>query len=96
MNKRIILPVLLVLSLLSLAYAIYRSTAERITVIENNQEVVYGEPQHGLILGLCIFSAACLIAVVVLVLDRQDIRQQDFKKEEPNPVIKRSASNYPQ
>ena len=95
MNKRIILPVLLVLSLFSLAYAIYRSTAQRITVLENNQEVVYGEPQHGLILGLCIFSATCLLAVVLLLLDRQEIKQE-LKKEEPNPVIKRSASNYPQ
>ena len=72
MNKRILMIVLLVVSFLSISYAVYRSTALRITVVENGHEVVYGEPQHGLILGLCIFSGICIICAIVLLLDRRE------------------------
>jgi hypothetical protein len=69
--------ILWALSIITLAYAIYRSTAEKVITIENGQQVVYGEPQHGLILGLCIFSGLCIISNVVLMLDRQDWRKED-------------------
>jgi hypothetical protein len=67
MNKRLWIPSLLIVSLLTLAYAIYRSSAERVTAVENGHEVVYGEPQHGLILGLCIFSGICVVCAVALL-----------------------------
>jgi hypothetical protein len=72
MNKRILIPTLLTISVISMAYAIYRSTSQRITLVENAQTVVYGEPQHGLVLGLCIFSGICIIGAIILFLDRRD------------------------
>lgn len=71
MPRRIWIPALLIVALLSLAYAIYRSTAQRITIVQNGQETVYGEPQHGLILGLCILSCVCIISAVGLLRDSQ-------------------------
>lgn len=96
MNKRIITLILLVISLLSIVYAIYRSTAERITITEAGpfpKETVYGEPQHGLILGLFLFSGCCVIASVLLLLDREESKPD--QKTTP-PVSKRTATNYPQ
>ena len=72
MYKVNLVPILLTVSLLSLAYAIYRSTAERITSVEGGREVVYGEPQHGLILGLCIFAGMCIFSAVALLLSREN------------------------
>ena len=73
MNKKILVPVLLVISLITLVYAIYRSTAVRMTVTENGREVIYGEPQHGLILGLCIFSGMCIMSAVALLFKKDDV-----------------------
>ena len=66
MNRRIFVPILLVLALFSIIYAVYRSTDQRITTIANGREVVTGEPQHGLILGMCLFAGACILAVARL------------------------------
>lgn len=73
MNKRTLVPILLIVSVLTLAYAIYRSTERRITVMENGHEVVYGQPQHGLILGLCLVAATCIISAVALLLARKEL-----------------------
>jgi hypothetical protein len=65
------IPVLWVIALACLGYAIYRSTSERVTTTENGQQVVYGEPQHGLILGLCILAGFCILGTIPLLLDRR-------------------------
>lgn len=67
---------LLIAAVVSLAYAIYRSTMERITVMENGQQVVYGEPQHGLVLGLCLFAGFCVVSAVLLVLNREEWKEE--------------------
>ncbi len=66
MNRRIFVPILLLLAIFSLIYGIYRSTDQRITTIANGREVVTGEPQHGLILGMCLFAGACILAAARL------------------------------
>ncbi|MGN6163949.1 MAG: hypothetical protein ACTHOF_05340 [Flavisolibacter sp.] len=77
MNKRTITIALWVAALVALVYAIYRSTNERITVMENGREVVYGEPQHGLILGLCIFASLCVLSSVLLLLNKPEVKEQE-------------------
>ena len=66
MNRRILVPILLLLAIFSLVYGIYRSTDQRVTTIANGREVVTGEPQHGLILGMCVFAGLCILAVARL------------------------------
>ena len=66
----------MIVALFCLAYAIYRSTAERITVVENGQQVVYGEPQHGLVLGLCLFAGFCVVSAVALMLHKEGWKEE--------------------
>jgi hypothetical protein len=40
--------------------------------MENGMQVVYGEPQHGLILGLCLLAGMCILGIVLLLMDRKD------------------------
>ncbi|MDB5193405.1 MAG: hypothetical protein JWQ96_2968 [Segetibacter sp.] len=83
MYKRILIPTLLIVSLFTLAYAIYRSTIERVTTVENGNQVVYNDPPHGLLLGLCILSGICIIGAIALILDRREpvlTEQQAFNK----------------
>jgi len=72
MNKRTLVLVLWIVALLCVGYAVYRSTGEKITMIEAGRQTIYGEPQHGLILGLCIFAGFCIICTIPLLLDRKD------------------------
>lgn len=95
MNKRIYIPVFLVLALLSVVYAIYRSTDQRVTLNGIGRQVVSGEPQHGLILGLCIFAAFCVLGAVLLLLDKSGEITEVHHVEKPG-TIKRTATNYPQ
>jgi hypothetical protein len=100
MNKRIVIPVLLVMALISVIYAIYRSTEQKITLIGPDRQTVFGEPQHGLILGLCIFAGICVLATVPLLLDRRDdhsvsSRSRDrvtttTTRREDDPIIRRN------
>lgn len=76
MSKQAWIISLLIAAVVSLAYAIYRSTMERITVMENGQQVVYGEPQHGLVLGLCLFAGFCVVSAVLLVLNREGWKEE--------------------
>jgi len=85
MNKRTITIALWIVALIALVYAIYRSTNERITVVENGREIVYGEPQHGLILGLCIFASLCILSSVFLLLDKHEA------KDEKTTISKRTV-----
>jgi hypothetical protein len=76
MNRRTFIPILLVLAVISIAYAIYRSTSQTITQVENGRQVVYGQPMHGLMLGLCVFAAACVLGVVYL-MDKPDAKIEE-------------------
>lgn len=87
MNKRILSPILLFIALLCLGYAVYRSTAEKITIQEGPRNTVYGEPQHGLILGLCIFAGICVAAAIALLFDR---RTPEIRVEERTALSKRT------
>jgi hypothetical protein len=93
MNKTTMIPALLLLAIVSAAYAIYRSTDVRLTVLEARGQAVYGEPQHGLILGLFILAGFCILGVVLMLLDRPEIRHKD---QQPTVVSTRTATNYPQ
>jgi hypothetical protein len=98
MNKRVVIPILLVLALASIVYAIYRSTEEKITLIAPDRQTVFGEPQHGLILGLCIFAGLCIVSLVPLLLDkREDVRNERSTRDritttrrEDDPIIRRN------
>ena|SRR5688572_21040274 len=100
MNKRTLIPVLLVLALASLVYAIYRSTEEKITLLGPDRQTVFGEPQHGLILGLCVFAGLCILSLVPLLLDKRDDVRSDRSRDrdrittttrrEDDPIIRRN------
>ena len=92
MNRKMLIPIMLLLAVVALGYAIYRSTGERITTTENGKQIVYGEPQHGLVFGLCVFAGLCVIGIAILAVERyQEIRQDQ------RTVTTRTdtASNYP-
>lgn len=86
--------ILAVLSLALIGYAIYRSTDVRQIVTSPGTEFVYGEPQHGLILGLCIIAGICLLGIVLLYRDSRVAVDDVTTKEEPK-TFTRTASNYP-
>jgi hypothetical protein len=99
MNKRTLIPVLAVVALISIAYAVYRSLPERITTVENGHEVVYGDPQHGLILGLLLLAGICIWSIVYLAtrLDKVVDRpiQQATRVEQPIASSTGSSSYRP-
>ena len=73
---------LLLAALASVAYAIYRSTDEKTIITQGGLQTIYGEPQHGLILGLCILAGLCIVAILPLVLvDRHHYDIDDRVKE---------------
>jgi hypothetical protein len=97
MNKRVLIPVLLIMALLSVIYAVYRSTEQKIILIAPDRQTVFGEPQHGLILGLCIFAGLCVLATVPLLLDRREDYRSDRTRDrvvtsrrEDDPIIRRN------
>ncbi len=94
MNKRALAWILLILPVLTIAYAVYRSTAEVIITEENGRQVTYGEPQHGLILGLFIFAATSLMGAVWIMLDdwRRPGRDDTMTTTK---VSSKVATNYP-
>lgn len=69
MNKKTLLPVFLVLAVLAVGYAVYKATAVTMTTIETGRTIVYGQPQHGLTLGLCLFAGLCVLAAALLAID---------------------------
>ena len=85
--KRALVIILWVLALALLGYAIYRSTAVRETLVtQTGREIVYGEPQHGLILGLCILAGLCIASSIPLLLDRRG----DVLSEEREVISRRT------
>ena len=71
MNKKTLIPVLLLLAVVAVAYAVYKGTAVTMTTIETGRTIIYGEPQHGLTLGLCLFAGACVLGATLLALDER-------------------------
>lgn len=69
--------VLWLVAIITLAYAVYRSTGEVITVVENGRQIIYGEPQHGLILGLCIIAGVCIAGTIPLWLSKEEWRREE-------------------
>ncbi|GAB4093676.1 hypothetical protein [Flaviaesturariibacter terrae] len=84
MDKRSWIPILLIVALASIGYAIYRSTAERIVITEGNRQTIYGEPQHGLVLGLLLLGGLCLLASVALSTWRE--RREISTRVEEGPI----------
>ena len=93
------IPVLLVLALVALIYAVYRSTEEKVILLGPDRQTVFGEPQHGLILGLCIFAGLCVLSTVPLLLDKRDDYRADRTRDrvtstrrdrDDDPIIRRN------
>ena len=100
MNKRTIIPVLLLLAVIAIGYAVYKGTAVTMTTIEAGRTVVYGQPQHGLTLGLCIFAGACVLGASLLAMDdRVRITNTDGQTASTTTTTSASgsrvATNYP-
>lgn len=99
MNKRTLIPVLLLLAVISLGYAVYKGTAVTMTTIEVGRTIVYGQPQHGLLLGLCIFAGACVIGASLLALDERfrvsNTDGQTGTTTTTTATGNRVATNYP-
>ena len=82
MNRQTMIVLLLLTALASVAYAIYRSTDEKTIITQGGLQTIYGEPQHGLILGLCILAGLCIVAILPLLLvDRHHYDIDDRIKE---------------
>lgn len=96
MNKKVLAPVLLIVAILAVGYAIYRSTSTTITTLSNGQTMVYGEPQHGLTLGLCLFAGMCVLGAVILHLDNRIlINPEGQSTSTTTTTANRVATNYP-
>lgn len=68
MNRQTIIALLLIVAIGSVAYAIYRSTADQTIITQGGIQTIYNQPQHGLILGLCILAGLALVAILPLLL----------------------------
>lgn len=99
MNKRTLIPVLLLLAVIAVVYAVYKGTAVTMTTIETGRTVVYGQPQHGLTLGLCLFAGACVLGASLLALDdRFRVTNTDGQTATTTTTTatgNRVATNYP-
>ncbi len=98
MNKRTLIPILLLLAVVAVVYAVYKGTAVTITTIEAGRTVVYGQAQHGLTLGLCLFAGACVLGASLLTLDdRYRIANSDGQSASTTTTTSGSkiATNYP-
>jgi hypothetical protein len=100
MNKKTMIPVLLLLAIIAIVYAVYKGSAVTMTTIETGRTIVYGQPQHGLTLGLCLFAGACILgASALLVLDdRYRITNTDGSTTSTTTTStsgNRVATNYP-
>ena len=100
MNKRTLIPILLLLAIIAVAYAVYKASAVTMTTIETGRTIVYGQPQHGLTLGLCLFAGACILGASLLALDdRYRISNSDGQTTSSATTTSttgnRVATNYP-
>jgi len=100
MNKRTLIPVLLLLAIITVGYAVYKGTAVTMTTIETGRTIVYGQPQNGLTLGLCVFAAACVLGASLLAMDdRYRVANSDGQTTSSTTTTSttgnRVATNYP-
>lgn len=69
------------------------------TTIETGRTVVYGQPQHGLTLGLCLFAGACVLGAALLAMDeRYRVSNTDGQTASTTTTAtsgNRVATNYP-
>lgn len=77
MNRQTIIALLLIVAIGSVAYAIYRSTADQTIITQGGIQTIYNQPQHGLILGLCILAGLALLAILPLLLIDRDYDYRD-------------------
>jgi ABC-type Fe3+-citrate transport system substrate-binding protein len=79
MNRQTMIVLLVLVALASVAYGIYRSTDQKTIITQGGLQTIYGEPQHGLILGLCILAGLCILDISPLLLvdrNRYDIEER--------------------
>ena len=98
MSKKTLMLVLLVLAFVSVAYAVYKATAVTMTTIEAGRTIVYGQAQHGLTLGLCLFGGLCVIGASLLALDDRYKANTDGQLGTTGTTTTSSnkiATNYP-
>jgi hypothetical protein len=97
MNKRTLIPIFLLLAVACLAYAIYKASAVTMTTLEAGRTIVYGQPQHGLTLGLCLFAGLCVIASALLALDDRYRVNSDGQTTTSTTTTSgnKIATNYP-
>jgi len=99
MNKKTLIPALLLLAIIAIIYAVYKGTAVTMTTIETGRTVVYGQPQHGLTLGLCLFAGACVLGAALLAMDeRYRVSNTDGQTTNTTTTStsgNRVATNYP-
>jgi hypothetical protein len=95
MNRQTMIALLLILAIGSVAYAIYRSTADQTIITQGGIQTIYNQPQHGLILGLCILAGLAILAILPLVLlDRRNdfddrIRDRDRDRDREDRLTER-------
>jgi len=99
MNKKTLIPALLLLAIIAIIYAVYKGSAVTMTTIETGRTVVYGQPQHGLTLGLCLFAGACVLGAALLAMDeRYRVSNTDGQTTNTTTTStsgNRVATNYP-
>lgn len=98
MSKKTLTLVLLFLAVVSVAYAVYKATAVTMTTLEAGRTIVYGQPQHGLTLGLCLFGGLCIIGASLLALDDRYKANNDSQLGTTGSTTTSSnkiATNYP-
>lgn len=96
MNKRTLIPVLLLIALAAIIYAIYKATEATITTIEAGRSIVYGQPQHGLTLGLGVFAGLCVLGAALLSRDEHYRTNADGHTSSTTTTTgSKLATNYP-
>jgi hypothetical protein len=98
MNKRTLVPVLLLLAIVAVIYAVYKSTEASYTTIEAGRTITYGQPQHGLTLGLCLFAGLCILGIALLSRDDRYLVNQDGQTTTSTTTTaagSKLATNYP-
>ena len=89
MKRQTMIALLLIVSLASVAYAIYRSTDQKTIITQGGLQTIYGEPQHGLILVLCILAGLCILAILPLLLVDRHHYDIDERPRESDRVTER-------
>lgn len=97
MDKKTLVPILLLIALAAIIYAVYKGTEATITTIEAGRTLTYGQPQHGLTLGLGVFAGLCVLAAALLSRDNHYRVHSDGHTSNTTTTTSGSkvATNYP-